>query len=675
MSVRRVPGARRLRRALLGFCSRRRAALDAGPPRGALDRPDRAWVVREPVAFDGWALVGKRTVATVDIILNDLTTVRATLGHARPDVPVVLNEPGAAVSCGWSAIIDLTPWPLGDLHVEVVATSRSGIRSVIGHRLYTLKGEGFEGHLDTPQEGSEVRGDLLVVRGWATIGQQPASRIDIDLNGRPTGRARLRLARSDVERRGSGRLGPVTGFEYRGIISPRDDPALEIGVTVHALDGTTVVIPPRHVRVVPIDHSSDEPLNGALRARSDAVLAKTPRRDGATARPRPRLLVVTHSLALGGAQLYLADLLRQLMPALACCSVVSPTDGVLRGELEELGVDVHITKARTPRDVEHYEDYVREQALFILESECDVVLLNTLGPWATGDAAVRANVPLLWAIHESFELSDWIALNFGVVGLPPYIRQRFETALRGAARLIFESNATSHMFAPYTDDAHRSVVPYGIDTVGIAHFAEAFDRSAERSRHDIPDDATVLLSMGILEERKSQACIVEAFTQVAQGYPEAYLVLVGDHECEYSTAIHAMIDAAVCSDRMKLLPITPNIWEWYAHSDVLVSASDIESLPRSMLEGMAFSVPVLSTDVFGVPELVEDGVNGWLFNARDMGALIAAMRRVLSLSTDERRAVGTAGRHTVEQRHPLSKYGVGYQELLGAALVHAARPE
>jgi glycosyltransferase involved in cell wall biosynthesis len=613
-------------------------------------------------------------VSTVDIILNEQTTVRADLGRERPDVPVVLNEPGAAVSCGWSAIIDLTPWPLGDLRVKVVATSRSGVSAVIAHRLFTLKGEGFEGHLDAPREGSELRGDLLVVQGWATIGQQPASRIDIDLNGRRAGRARLRLVRPDVERHGAGRLGPVTGFEYRGVLALRDEAALEIGVTVHALDGTTVVIPPRHVRVVPIDRPSDEPLVGRFQVSTGAAVTDTPRREAGSARERPSLLVFTHSLAIGGGQLYLSDLLHQLMPTLAGCTLVSPTDGVLRSELEDLGVDVIISKPPMPRDVEHYEDYVGEQVRFILESQSDVVLLNTLGPWVAGDAAVRARVPLLWAIHESFELSDWIALNFGDGGLPMQLRTRFEAALRDAARLIFESEATSRMFAQYADDAHRSVVPYGIDTSGITHFAQAFDRSAARSGHGIPDSATVLLSMGILEERKSQACIVEAFVQVAAVHPEAYLVMVGDHQCEYSTAIRAMINAAACADRIMLLPITSKIWDWYALSDVLVSASDIESLPRSMLECMAFSVPVMSTDVFGVPELVEDGVNGWLFNARDMGALIAAMHRLLSLSPEERRATGAAARHTVDRLHPLSNYEVGYRELLGAAVVRAARP-
>ena len=77
---------------------------------------------------------------------------------------------------------------------------------------------------------------------------------------------------------------------------------------------------------------------------------------------------------------------------------------------------------------------------------------------------------------------------------------------------------------------------------------------------------------------------------------------------------------------------------------------------------------MLSTDVFGVPELVEDGVNGWLFAARDIGALMAALHRVLSLTPDERRAAGGAARLRVQQQHSSSNYGEAYRGLLAEAI-------
>ncbi len=615
--------------------------------------------------------MGKRTAASVDIVLNDETTVAATLGRPRPDVRVSLDEADAAVACGWMAAIDLSAWPVGDLRVDVIARSRSGAATAIGRRIYALQAEGFEGHLDEPREGTEIRGDLVVVRGWATVGHRPASRVEVSLNGRPAGRARLRVLRADVDRHSSGRLGPVTGFEYRGMLSSQQGPGLDVEVTVHSLDGSTVAVPLRHVHVVPRnDAAVEDGRTAALSARGHIPGARVAPRGGPRDGPstEPRLLVFTHSLTLGGGQLYLSELLRQIKPALARCTVVSPVDGIVRTDIEDQGIEVTIIPEPQLRDFERYEGHIRERAMMIADSGCNIVLLNTLGPWSAGDAAMRAGVPFLWAIHESFELSDWIELNFGPDGLPAYVRRRMEATLAGAHKLIFEARATSEMFARFADAAHRAVVPYGVDTAGMAQFARQFDRDAARHARHIPLDATVLLAIGTLEERKSQACLVEAFTAVADEYTHVRLVLIGDHPSEYSEAIRRMITASGFADRISLLPITPSVWEWYAIADVLVSASDIESLPRSMLECMALGVPVVSTNVFGVPELVEDGVNGWMYDARDMTALIAALRRVLSLAPEERRAAGDAARVTVEKGHNSSGYGEAYRKLIATAV-------
>ena len=77
---------------------------------------------------------------------------------------------------------------------------------------------------------------------------------------------------------------------------------------------------------------------------------------------------------------------------------------------------------------------------------------------------------------------------------------------------------------------------------------------------------------------------------------------------------------------------------------MLVCASDVESLPRSMLEAMAFGRPVASTAVFGIPELVEDGVSGFLCRDRDLAALRGMLERVADTSR------GRPGRHGRSRR-------------------------
>ena len=79
---------------------------------------------------------------------------------------------------------------------------------------------------------------------------------------------------------------------------------------------------------------------------------------------------------------------------------------------------------------------------------------------------------------------------------------------------------------------------------------------------------------------------------------------------------------------------------------------------------MAFELPVVSTDVFGMATLLDDGVTGWLTRCNDVRSLAATLHRVLSLTPHEREAVARRARADVVSRSGDRAYGA----LLAAAL-------
>jgi glycosyltransferase involved in cell wall biosynthesis len=85
-------------------------------------------------------------------------------------------------------------------------------------------------------------------------------------------------------------------------------------------------------------------------------------------------------------------------------------------------------------------------------------------------------------------------------------------------------------------------------------------------------------------------------------------------------------------------------------ADLFVLPSFAEGLPVVLMEAMATGVPVVSTRIAGIPELVEDGVSGLLVPAGNVAALAGAMRAVLS-DPDRARAMGQAGQARVRLRH------------------------
>jgi len=88
--------------------------------------------------------------------------------------------------------------------------------------------------------------------------------------------------------------------------------------------------------------------------------------------------------------------------------------------------------------------------------------------------------------------------------------------------------------------------------------------------------------------------------------------------------------------------------ELLAAADIFVLPSYNESLPISLLEAMSWGVPVISTTVGGIPELIRDGTDGFLIEAADVPALTRALAE-LADDADLRERMGSAGRSQVAE--------------------------
>jgi len=191
------------------------------------------------------------------------------------------------------------------------------------------------------------------------------------------------------------------------------------------------------------------------------------------------------------------------------------------------------------------------------------------------------------------------------------------------------------------------------------------DEDAERViRGAVDARERVILVLGTIEPRKAQTLITQAFEQVANNHEDALLVLVGDTQSPYSTALKEYIASEGLTKRVRMVPVVSDTYIWYRAADIFVCGSDIESLPRSVLEVMAFEVPVVATAVFGLPELIVHGETGWLYEARSLSSAVKAFNEVLSLSSKELERVGKAGRQHVLEHHDSRSYAAEIPDLL-----------
>jgi glycosyltransferase involved in cell wall biosynthesis len=145
------------------------------------------------------------------------------------------------------------------------------------------------------------------------------------------------------------------------------------------------------------------------------------------------------------------------------------------------------------------------------------------------------------------------------------------------------------------------------------------------------------------------------------------LVFAGDGELR--TELEREIDALGLRERVR---ITGWIDSAQVRAEILaaralVLPSFAEGLPVVIMEAMALGRPVISTYVAGIPELVRDGMDGWLVPAGDLGALVDAMAAALREPADVLARMGEQARLRVLERHDVDTEAAKLAALFAAA--------
>jgi colanic acid/amylovoran biosynthesis glycosyltransferase len=267
--------------------------------------------------------------------------------------------------------------------------------------------------------------------------------------------------------------------------------------------------------------------------------------------------------------------------------------------------------------------------------------------------ATRRDIDL---VHAHFGTnSTMVAMLCTALGGPPFSFtahgpdefERFEgIALREkVARAHFVAAISNYgrsqlwRVAPIQDWGKVAIVRCGVDATFLAP-----------ERHPIPE-APDILWVGRLGAEKGIPVLLDACAILHNAGVAFRLKLVGGGDLEVWT--RAQIIALDLSSTIEMLgwQTAEQIRDHIDQSRGLVLASFAEGLPVVLMEAMARERPVVATRIAGIPELVEQGVSGWLVTVGRPDELADAMADLLH-STPERLArMGRAGRLRVETHH------------------------
>jgi glycosyltransferase involved in cell wall biosynthesis len=189
---------------------------------------------------------------------------------------------------------------------------------------------------------------------------------------------------------------------------------------------------------------------------------------------------------------------------------------------------------------------------------------------------------------------------------------------------------------------HLHVIHCGVDT----------DVFAPRPARDADDGALRLLSIGTLHEVKGQQYLLRACAELQRRGVDVRCVLVGDGADR--SMLESLSEELGLGDALTMVGrrTREQIAEHVADADVLVAPSvptgggKREGIPVVLMEAMSAGLPVVSSRISGIPELVDDGVNGLLAEPFEWSQLADALER-LARDPDLRRRLGVAARDTV----------------------------
>jgi glycosyltransferase involved in cell wall biosynthesis len=189
------------------------------------------------------------------------------------------------------------------------------------------------------------------------------------------------------------------------------------------------------------------------------------------------------------------------------------------------------------------------------------------------------------------------------------------------------------------------VVPNAVDTTRFRPLPGA--RAAIRTELGLGEEF-VWVAVGRFQPAKDYPTMIRAFARLASG-TTSRLLLAGQGPLRGD--VETLIEAEGLGGRVRLLGVRRDVPELMSAADGYVLSSAWEGMPVVLLEAAAVGLPVVSTRVGGIPEVVEDGVSGLLVPPGDPAALAEALGKVEALSPGARVAMGQRGRSFVEERY------------------------
>lgn len=369
-------------------------------------------------------------------------------------------------------------------------------------------------------------------------------------------------------------------------------------------------------------------------------------------RPPVRVGFVMHVMQVAGAEVLVAETIRRLGATIEPVVLCLDSVGQLGEQLLADDVAVVPMGRRPGLDIAVARRLARE----FDRRRLDVVHAHQYTPFfyaALAKMFSRHKPHLIFTEHGR-HYPDVVSWKRRTVNR--LVLARLADEINGVCRFSAESLARVDGFGAKP----IAVIPNGIDLPLYA----AESREAARHHLGLRPDARYVACVARFHPVKDHAMLLRAFAAAAAQVPRVELLLAGDGPLRQTLEDQAR--ALGIGDKVRFLGVRSDVPTVLRAADVFALTSVSEAASLTLLEAMASRLPVVVTAVGGNPEIVENGVHGYVVPRGDDAA---AARAFVSLLEDPTRAaaMGDAGRRRVSEHYVLDETIATYGRLYAAA--------
>ncbi len=357
-----------------------------------------------------------------------------------------------------------------------------------------------------------------------------------------------------------------------------------------------------------------------------------------------KILFVTHNLNYEGASLWLFNLANGLKKRGHHVEILSPCTGP---------IEPFYLKEKIKINVSNYS--FQNFNLLNFGKKFDSFVVNTIMGYKFIKNLNFEKRKVVWCLHESER--DFYLKHF---------KDLDKKLFSQVNKVVFSSVSTKKVYEELNTKDNFFIINTVGDWSKIDKFIQKKTKKNVMMSKGFNKNDFLVNIIGTICLRKGQLEFTEVAIEILKKLknPQLKFVMIGGGRgYEYEKAIVKLIRLSGLQDQIIIVNETKDIFNYYFISDIFVCNSYIEAFPMVILEAMAFSLPIVSTDAYGIAEQLEDEKSGFLIMPGDKETLRKKIMFLIK-NKDIAKKLGKNARKRLEEKFSYEKMIDQYDALI-----------